>query len=161
MEQNIEPSSRYRIFLKVLIILIIGLVVFRIGFALVEAEQAKIIPNQYLSGWENMSDKELVSRINGINPKPFGINGDGLFNESFDDEIAFDSNGLTNIDAHDAIGTFSEELNICLYALGIIPSESDFVKLKSRCIGLAERSATFRYKASLHSGLVLLTYLSG
>jgi hypothetical protein len=171
-------------------VLLVGLIMLRILFSLIDTEQVKAMSHQYLAEWSEMSEDEMLSnmdqRINAINPKPFGYNSDGLFNESFDDVFAVDDKGVTYVDAHDAIESFTltfmvnritltsgrqslQRLNrygeATLRELGEdttkIPQEADLDEIKSRLVNLAAELVSLRFKASSAQVLGLLDTLAG
>jgi len=139
-------SSRIGILLEVLIFSLIGLVVIRVFFLLSQVDQMQRTRDQYQAYYFKQPGRFIIDHIN---PRPLGLKGDGLFNEAFDDEIAFDSTGLTKMDAHDVdFDALTDQVNICS-----LPGE--------QCLNTADKLVTLMFKAFVAQWLGLIDMLIG
>jgi hypothetical protein len=173
-----------------LTVLLVSLIELRTLFSLIDTGQVKAMSRQYLAEWSAMSQDKMLSdmdqRINAINPKPFGYNRDGLFNEPFDDGFAVNEQGVTSVDAHIAIESITKAFMVervslttgtmslqqlqrygeaTLRDMGVdtskIPQAADLAQIKSRVLNLAVELASMRYKARSAQMLGLLDSLAG
>jgi hypothetical protein len=147
--------------------LLLGLVLIRILVAWSAAGRAKSISQKYLMEWSGVPGDKLLSTmeqdINAINPRPFGYNRDGLLNEPFDDEVAFDASGLLSVDAHDSIAGLTEHFQITsvIVKQGLLGTTDDRAAMSSRLVSLGEMLVRYRFKARVAQELGMLDTLAG
>jgi hypothetical protein len=171
--------------LIILTFILVGFIAIRVFYFTSAEQQAENIYDQYLSEWSEaqtgqLEDDMMDQRINAIDPRPFGYNSDGLFNEPFDDMVAFYDQGVTSIDAHDSIPKLTEHLTAARYGMRTFQSlqrdaenpsvraltgltEDDVayyaqqtVEARSLIINTAATLVMYRYKA--HAAQVLGLY---
>lgn len=147
--------------------LLVGLILVRVLVAWGAAGEVKTISQKYLAEWSGIPGTELLSKMeqsfNAINPRPFGFPGDGLFNEPFDDEVAFDPSGLVTLDAHDAIAGLAEHFQITGVILkqSLLSTAADKVAMSTRLVNLGGMLVTYRFKARIAQELGMWDTLIG